>query len=461
MFQAVQSSSSQDPSFIPPKSNPAATLMALQIQEHKRKSSSALLSALNHLKQTPIVRSASAGKQKQEADNNFSSAADQSTSAASGSAFFDAVQQRLNSSQDFSSSNRISKFLGQPAAKPKQQHEDDQKISNLFSKNNSYAEPDLPSKKIGLDSDLDNAKRLMSITSYSVARASPSAANLKHDHSVVYPSSSASSSSATSSPLKATRQSLNANIQRSTDAQRKQHLEAERVLDQVQSLNRIEQRITDHQNEHTKLRAQRLLDVDRARWEVQRVDFRVLEVQSQMDAACVALQERLLSRVATIRQLQDDAVRQNELRLHSAVKGEHDRRIASFREQTAERASTVESLRVALQQLAAHVEVQCARIEHDLSRKAISAAMERLAAIRHTLNAEAGRSNRSVESLINMVQTFAEETTKQLAELRDERLLFHERMARRVEEMRAARLATDARHRARVVTPSSFRAPSM
>ena len=66
----------------------------------------------------------------------------------------------------------------------------------------------------------------------------------------------------------------------------------------------VEQRLTDHQNEHTKLRAQRLLDVDRARWEVQRVDFRVLEVQSQMDAACIALQERLLSRLATVKQLQ-------------------------------------------------------------------------------------------------------------------------------------------------------------
>lgn len=287
---------------------------------------------------------------------------------------------------------------------------------------------------MGLTADLENARKQMSITSYSV----------NHHAS-----------------LNATRESLRANIGRSTEAQRKQHLEAERVLDQVQGLNRVEQRITDHQNAHTKFRAQRLMDLDRARWEVQRVDFRVLEVQGQMDAACVALQERLLSRVATIKQLQDDAVRQSELRLHSAVKGEHDRRIAAFREQTAERASTVEALRVALQQLAAHVEVQGARIEHDLSRRAINAAMDRLAAMRHTLHAEVGRTNRSVESMVGMVRSFAEETRKQLAELRDERLLFHDRMARRVEEMRAARIATDARHRAKVVTPSSFRAPSM
>lgn len=274
------------------------------------------------------------------------------------------------------------------------------------------------------------------------------------------------------SPLHAA--SLAINVARSAEAQRAKLCEFERTLDEAQRLNLIEQRLTDHQNDHTKLRAQRLLDVDRARWEVSRCEFRAVEVQAQMEAAIVALQERLLSRVATLKQLQEDSVRQSEHRLRSDIRGQHDRHIVHFREHISQRTATVESLSVALQQLAAHVEVQCASLEHDLVANSnrsnnthaggggragggrsnsmsgatgrVSAAMDKLVSIRHSLTANNQRATAAVESMVSMLDAFATDVKRQLGELAAERAAFNERMARRIEEMRASKLAADAKN---------------
>jgi hypothetical protein len=211
-------------------------------------------------------------------------------------------------------------------------------------------------------------------------------------------------------------------------------------------------RTTEHQNAHVKLRAQLTLDVDRARWESDQADFRLAELQAQLEGFLQALRQRIKSRLDTAAQLRVDT----EQQIASILRGELRSLLAGHnrteQHELQRRVDAVETLAAMREQLTTHVDVQVTALQHDLASQGDHDPTARLAATKQAVVSAARIEKDSIDAIGAMMADFASQARAQLLELRAEREHFEKRFMIRIQEI--SRI--DSR-RAPVVADSSIR----
>jgi hypothetical protein len=197
-------------------------------------------------------------------------------------------------------------------------------------------------------------------------------------------------------------------------------------------LDAVAVRAAGHQTSYARQRAQSALGLDKARWDAKQMDFRLMEVQSNISAACAAAEERLRSRLATLRQVREDGAERLRVDVASALRCEHDAMNARMRDACGGRMQTLDALAGALHQMDTHADVTCAGLRQRVADTALRTANQVLATARAQIAADAQKAQSAHVAMCSLVERFAEETQRQLGELQVERRQYQERMSRRV-----------------------------
>lgn len=202
-----------------------------------------------------------------------------------------------------------------------------------------------------------------------------------------------------------------------------------------QRLQELTRRVTEHQNRHVKMRAQLTVEVDKARWESDQCDFRLAELQAQLESIIHALRERIKSRLETAAQVRHDTHKQIE-----AVADAELRSLLRATEQDAqqalrERSDAVATLAAMQEQLGNHIDVQFASLSHKFQTGGVGSAQERIAATKAAVLATARKEKQSLDAMLQMISEFAQQARGQLEEMRAEREHFESRFMQRLDEL--------------------------
>ena len=204
-----------------------------------------------------------------------------------------------------------------------------------------------------------------------------------------------------------------------------------------QRVDDVEQRVTAHQNAHVKLRAQLAMDIDRARYDSEQSDFRLLEIETALEGIVNALRQRLQSRTDTVRQLREDT----SLQVTSATQDSLRAQFTAFESSSSaagqERNDQIQALDAMMKQLATHLDVKCATLHHSLNARVQEHPAQRLAVVKQGLLVSARGDQVSMQTMYQMLQSFVSQTEAQLQELRDDRKAFEQRYVDRLEQLAA------------------------
>jgi hypothetical protein len=210
-----------------------------------------------------------------------------------------------------------------------------------------------------------------------------------------------------------------------------------KMIDAVVSrLLSLEDSVAAQMNRHVRDRGQLTMDVERAKYDTENMEFLMMELQTSAEVLQRSLKERVLSRVATLRQLRDDAAAQSKALMEAELRSLP----AQHRSELGDGAllSRMSVLRTMLSQFETHQQVQFTALEHR-AQQSLGAIRERLAAVHHVISsglcgAGSGSPQRQdgVTAMLDMITRFATETREQLAALRQERLAFEDHFVDRI-----------------------------
>ena len=216
-----------------------------------------------------------------------------------------------------------------------------------------------------------------------------------------------------------------------------------KMLEAVQSrLLALEEALANQMNLHVRDRGQLSIETERAKYETENMEYCLTELQTSAEVMQRSLKERIHSRVATLKQLREDASTQATSLMNSELRSLP----ALHRQEVSDGAllQRMHVLRTMMSQFETHQQVQMTAIEHT-TLQSLQSIKERFAAVHHVVDTglmgsgsgrgASPRRQDGVSSMIDMITRFAVETRGHLADLRAERMAFEEHFVERFSRM--------------------------
>ena len=145
-----------------------------------------------------------------------------------------------------------------------------------------------------------------------------------------------------------------------------------------------------------------------------------------------SVRERLASRFSTIRQLRTDNTKQLQAIISSELKSIPPTQGVEAKDR--DRGDRLDVLNATVRQLANKLDVECITFRRELTDN-FAPMQERRIALFHVVERQEGSQRGSLSSMQSMIEQFALQTKKQLADLRYEREQFEDHFTARITKL--------------------------
>jgi hypothetical protein len=209
-------------------------------------------------------------------------------------------------------------------------------------------------------------------------------------------------------------------------------------------LQGIEQRLSVHQNAYVRSRAVSNAEMDQLRHCVERTEFRTSEVQVDLEMRVRSVEERLRSRVLTLKQLREDKVKQQRANIRSRLQA------AAFDQKDKNRnvdeaARDIQSLSYTIVECHSRMDRQWTEMASNFQHQ-LMIIIERIMAVQYVAGQRSSPSRRNeptvrdaITTMTQMIGSFAADLRSQLEEMRRDRTAFENHILVKLDRLSVSR----------------------